>query len=112
MEQEAARDLFRAREDCRGDLMTVRHRISKLLLRQGIVYYGGQAWTGKHELWLRAQRFDAAGLQLAYDSAFEAMLSTADRRSRLDAAITAMAADSEFTPVVHQSVRTASSTVK
>ena len=86
--QEAARDLVRAREDCRGDLMTVRHRISKLLLRQGIVYYGGQAWTGKHELWLRAQRFDATGLQLAYDSAFEAMLACVDRRSRLDAAIT------------------------
>lgn len=33
--QEAARDLVRAREDCRGDLMTVRHRISKFLLRQG-----------------------------------------------------------------------------
>ena len=57
--QEAARDLVRAREDCRGDLMTARHRISKLLLRQGIVYYGGQAWTGKHEMWLRAQRFEA-----------------------------------------------------
>lgn len=40
--QEAARDAVRAREDCRGDLMTVRHRISKLLLRQGIVYSGGQ----------------------------------------------------------------------
>ena len=53
--QEAARDLVRAREDCRGDLMGARHRLSKLLLRQGIVYYGGQAWTGKHELWLRAQ---------------------------------------------------------
>lgn len=100
--QEAARDLARAREDCRGDLMTVRHRISKLLLRQGIVYYGGQAWTGKHELWLRAQRFDATGLQLAYDSAFEAMIATVDRRSRLDAAITALATDSEFTPVVQR----------
>ena len=60
--QEAARDLVRAREDCRGDLMGARHRLSKLLLRQGIVYYGGQAWTGKHELWLRAQRFDNPGL--------------------------------------------------
>ena len=59
--QEAARDLVRAREDCRGDVMTSRHRISKLLLRQGIVYYGGQAWTGKHEMWLRAQRFDSRG---------------------------------------------------
>ncbi len=99
-EQEAARDLVRAREDCRGDLMAVRHRISKLLLRQGIVYYGGQAWTGKHELWLRGQRFDAAGLQLAYDAALDAMVTCVHRRDRLDEAIAAMAADSEFTPVV------------
>jgi transposase len=100
IEQEAARDLVRAREDCRGDLMTVRHRLSKLLLRQGIVYYGGKAWTAKHEQWLRAHRFAAPGLQLAYDAAFDAMLATVDRRARLDAAITAMAADSVFTPVV------------
>ncbi len=32
-DQEAARDLVRAREDCRGDLMRARHRLSKLLLR-------------------------------------------------------------------------------
>ncbi len=53
LEQEAARDLVRAREDCRGDLMRARHRLSKLLLRNGIVYYGGDAWTGKHDTWLR-----------------------------------------------------------
>jgi transposase len=41
VEQEAARDLVRAREDVRGDLMRARHRLSKLLLRQGIVYTGG-----------------------------------------------------------------------
>ena len=46
VDQEAARDLVRAREDCRGDLMRARHRLSKLLLRHGIVYSGGQAWTG------------------------------------------------------------------
>ena len=39
--QEAARDLVRAREDCRGDLMRARHRLSKLLLRHGIVYSRG-----------------------------------------------------------------------
>lgn len=100
--QEAARDVVRAREDCRGDLMTVRHRISKLLLRQGIVYSGGQAWTGKHELWLRGQHFDAPGLQLAFDAAFDAMVACVHRRDRLDEAITAMAADSEFTPVVRR----------
>ena len=45
VDQEAARDLVRAREDVRGDLMRLRHRVSKLLLRHGHVYYGGPAWT-------------------------------------------------------------------
>jgi transposase len=100
VEQEAARDLVRAREDVRGDLMSARHRISKLLLRQGIVYSDGKAWTGKHELWLRTHRFDTAGRQLAYDTAFDTMVATVDRRRRLDDAITAMAVNSPYTPVV------------
>jgi transposase len=100
IEQEAARDLVRAREDVRGDLMSARHRVSKLLLRQGIVYSGGKAWTGKHELWLRSHTFNTPGRQLAYDAAFDAMVSTVDRRDRLDKAIIEMAADSLFTPVV------------
>jgi len=80
--------------------MAVRHRLSKLLLRYGIVYYGGEAWSKKHELWLRTHRFDTPGLQLAYDAAFDAMLATVDRRDRLDEAIVEMAANSTFTPVV------------
>jgi transposase len=100
IEQEAARDLVRAREDCRGDLMSARHRVAKLLLRQGIVYSGGRAWTGKHELWLRSHTFTAPGRQLAYDAAFDAMVATVGRRDRLDKAITEMAGDSVFTPVV------------
>jgi transposase len=71
VEQEDARDLVRAREDVRGDLMRSRHRVSKLLLRQGIVYYGGRAWTGTHLVWLRGQHFDAPGLQLAFDAEHE-----------------------------------------
>ena len=102
VEQEAARDLVRAREDARGDLMRARHRLSKLLLRQGIVYYGGQAWTGKHDVWLRSQRFELSGLQLAYDSAYEAMLHTVDRRDRLDRAITEMAMSSDYREVVQR----------
>jgi transposase len=98
--QEAARDLVRAREDCRGDLMGARHRLSKLLLRQGIVYCGGQAWTGKHELWLRAQRFDNPALMLAYEAALDAMVACVHRRDRLDEAIITTAVDSEFTPLV------------
>ena len=100
VEQEAARDLVRSREDVRGDLMRCRHRISKLLLRQGIVYSGGQAWTGTHELWLARQHFDSPARQLTYESSLEAMHEISDRRDRLDRAITSMAYASEYTPVV------------
>ncbi len=82
--------------------MSARHRLSKLLLRQGIVYSGGKAWTGTHELWLRAQRRFAAARRWRWRSTSPTttMLATVARRDRLDAAITEMAADSEFTPVV------------
>ena len=60
--QEAARDLVRAREDVRGDLMRARHRMSKLLLRQGIVWSGGTAWTGRaRRSGCARQRFDQPG---------------------------------------------------
>jgi transposase len=105
VDQEAARDLVRAREDCRGDLMRARHRLSKLLLRHGIVYYGGKAWTGAHDVWLRNEavpRLTETATRLAFDADYETVLVTKARRDRLDAAIEAMAADSEFTPVVRR----------
>jgi transposase len=102
VDQENARDLVRAREDCRGDLMRARHRLSKLLLRQGIVYSGGQAWTGAHDAWLRRQQFDSPALQMTFESDYDAVNTVKARRDRLDAAIAAMAADSEFTAIVHR----------
>jgi hypothetical protein len=100
--EEAARDLVRAREDVRGDLMRARHRVSKLLLRHGHVYYGGAAWTGKHTVWLNSVRFDQAGTQAAYEADREAVDFALARRARLDEAIAAMAADSEFTALTRR----------
>lgn len=111
VEQEAARDLVRAREDCRGDLMRARHRLSKLLLRHGHVYAlgdRGQAWSLAHDRWLRQLRHDAgelgwsAGTRSAFDTCYETVTMVTDRRARLDTEIAGMAADSEFTPVVHR----------
>lgn len=97
--QEAARDLVRAREDVRGDLMRARHRLSKLLLRQGIVF-DGTAWTGAHERWLRSQAFDKPGVRFAFDEVFVTVLTTVARRDRLDTAILTMAAEPAWAPVV------------
>lgn len=48
---EAVRDLIRARDDARVDLMRSRHRLSKLLLRRGHVY-PRTPWTKRHREWL------------------------------------------------------------
>jgi transposase len=72
------------------------------LPRHGLVYCSGLAWTGRHEAWLRGQHLPAAAARLAFDSDYDAVLTVAARRLRLDEAIEAMAADSEFTPVVHR----------
>ena len=102
VDQEAARDLVRAREDCRGDLMRARHRLSKLLLRHGIVYSDGRAWTGRHDAWLRRQHLDHRLTQAAFESDYDTVLAVTARRDRLDAQIAAIAADSEFTPLVRR----------
>jgi transposase len=53
--------------------MSARHRVTHLLLRQGIVYSGGTPWTRVHENWLHIQRFPRPALQVAYDAALEAL---------------------------------------
>jgi transposase len=49
--EEAMRDLCRAREDVRDDLMRARHRLGKLLLRRSLIY-PGKNWTKRHHEWL------------------------------------------------------------
>jgi transposase len=65
-EEEAVRDLCRARGDMVIDRTRARHRLSKFLLRHGLVYREASAWTVAHERWLGAQRFDDHALQATY----------------------------------------------
>ena len=97
VDQEAARDLVRAREDVRGDLMRARHRVSKLLLRHGHVYYGGQAWTGGTTRGCARSGSTSPAPGLPTRPTSKPSTFTLARRDRLDDAIAAMAADSEFT---------------
>jgi transposase len=56
---EQFRDVVRAIEDCRGDPMRARHRLTKMLLRRDLRWAGpGSAWTQKHMGWLRRVRFE------------------------------------------------------
>jgi transposase len=98
-EEEAARDLVRAREDARGDLMRARHRLSKLLLRHGLVYQAS-AWTLAHDAWLRRHRFQSRPLSLAFDECYGAVVLAKGRRDALDRAIAELAGEAPFTDVV------------
>src|SRR5579859_1867490 len=103
LEEEAARDLVRAREDARGDLMRARHRLSKLLLRHGLVY-DATAWTRAHDAWLRKQRFRGGPLALVFDECYGRVLDAKSRRDALDQAIAELAAMPPYVDVVERLV--------
>jgi transposase len=86
--EEALRDLVRAREDIRIDLMRARHRLSKLLLRHQ-VRFEGKLWNERHRAWLARVELaeDAAQATLAdYRGAVEALV---HRRRELERRIAA-----------------------
>jgi transposase len=102
-EEEAARDLVRAREDARGDLMRARHRLSKLLLRHGAVY-DATAWTRAHDQWLRRQRFPSGPRSIVFDECYGRMVDAKTRRDALDTAISELAAREPYVDVVERLV--------
>jgi SAM-dependent methyltransferase len=96
---EAARDLARAREQVRLDLMRCRHRLSKLLLRHGRVW-DRSAWTKVHREWLGAQVFEQTNTELAFIDNLAACDGLTARRQALDERLSHVATDPEFWPLV------------
>jgi transposase len=89
-EEEALRDLVRARDAVRMDLMRSRHRLSKLLLRHGIRFDDGAAWTERHRQWLATVELDWAAAQATLLDARGAIDALAHRRDSLEREIVAM----------------------
>ena len=87
IEEEALRDLVRAREDVRGDLMSARQRLSKLLLRHDVLYEDtASAWTQRHRAWLRTQDL-GGGAQITLLDHVGAIDVLESRREQLERAI-------------------------
>jgi transposase len=89
-EEEALRDLVRAREAVRQDLMRCRHRLSKLLLRRGIRFDDGNAWTDRHRRWLDQIVLEWPAAQATLLDAKRAIDVLAHRRERLEREIVAL----------------------
>jgi transposase len=85
VEQEQVRDLVRAREDVRADLMRARHRLGKFLLRRERYFPGrDRAWTAVHRDWLASLVFDDLPSEATFADYLHAHDTLLARRDRLD----------------------------
>ena len=100
-EDEAARDLCRAREDAHQDLVRSRHRLSKLLLRRGFSWTGGKKnWSQGHRLWLRSLRFEHQPDQVVFDDYLLATEQLEERLVSLEQRIEQLSHDPRYAEAV------------
>jgi transposase len=95
------RDLVRAIEDMRGDLMRARHRLGKFVLRRGERYPGpGGAWTGRHLAWLGSLRFDDACSRATFADYLASVELLMGRRQSLLVELERQIPESSHAPVI------------
>ncbi len=96
-DEEALRDLCRAREDAKEDQLRARHRLSKFLLRQGRMWGPGRrAWTQAHHAWLRQQVFGSTPARVVFEDYLRAVEHAVERVRDLDVAIEEMAVQEPY----------------
>ena len=85
---EALRDLVRAREVAKHDQLRARHRLTKLLLRQGIrPPEGAKPWTQRYRRWLDAVPFDQPARRATFGDYLHEVDHAAARLERLEQAL-------------------------
>jgi len=89
-EDEAVRDLCRARDDAREDLQRSRHRLGKLLLRRGL-HFSGRNWTKAHRRWIESLAWAHAPERVVVDDYLLAIDHLEARLIELDARLTDLA---------------------
>jgi transposase len=89
-EEEAVRDLCRARDDAREDLQRCRHRLGKLLLRRGL-HYSGRNWTRAHRQWIDSLEWSQPAERVVIDDYLLAINHVETRLIELDARLTDVA---------------------
>jgi transposase len=89
-EEEAVRDLCRARDDAREDLQRCRHRLGKLLLRRGL-HYSGRNWTRAHRQWVDRLEWSQSAERVVVDDYLLAIDHLEARLIELDLQLTKIA---------------------
>ena len=99
-EVEAAREMTRAHDACRRDLMNARHRVSKMLLRHGRVYPKSTTWTAEHRRWLSRQQFDEPASDTVFAELVAAVDGLTSRKARIALKLSDLATDERWWPMV------------
>lgn len=99
-EDEAIRDLTRAREDAVKALKTARHQLNAFLLRYGMRYPGKTSWTPSHIGWLSEIALPHPSQQIVLEEYIRTVTLCAERTMRLSDQITRLAPDWRMYPVV------------
>jgi len=94
-EEEAARDVVRAREDAREELTRAKLLLRTFLLRKGIVYDGATG-TKKYERWLDTLTFELADEHFAFDEYLAGIACANQKKLRLDEQIKMRAAQEPY----------------
>lgn len=85
VEDEAIRDLSRAREDAKKDLKSAKLRLKSFLLRQDIRYNGGRAnWGPAHLRWLGEVACQTPAQQIVFQEYVRAINERHERVGRLE----------------------------
>lgn len=101
-QQEGLRDLVRAREDARVDLLRRRHRLSKFLLRRGYRYRQGTAWTQRHWRWIDSMGFVDPDAQAVLEESRQAVQEQIEQVKRLDQLVEQASQRTENAPKVNR----------
>lgn len=100
-EQEAIRDLTRAREDFKALDRHSRQRLNAFLLRHNRVYPGKSKWTQAHFRWLELQKFDNPIQQIVLQEYIDTVKSCQKRVADLEREMETALQDWSLGPVVH-----------
>lgn len=83
-DDEAMRDLFRARRSAKRSEKEARQELLSFLLRNGIVYSGTRHWTKMHWRWLHALSLPHPVQQLTLQEYIDSILQSQNRVARIE----------------------------
>jgi len=99
-EDEAVRDLIRARHSAMDDLRKARHRLKGFLLRLGFRYTGKSSWNDAHKRYLSGLVMPQPPQQIAFQEYIHAIDDAGERLERLTQAVLEALPNWKWEPVV------------